>query len=285
MLTSKRITKPSLIGVTTLQEAITVLNTRKAPKIYTAAISNIFKADMTNPVAKTWIEQQLRETENTLKKDEEEVEVKKNKEMSYQNNLKETEGNPSSGGEPSTVNIADKSGVSAQNDGPSVDDQIDKAVQSQGAQLGAHAQPGESQLKEAIQKVFNVGSGVDPLNQAVINGMANGMSQVEAQNAASIDNHMMEAIFHRMAAKILVPIFNAQNQQIDSLNETIKIYDQKLEAARKENKGLNEAIQIVPGQTVIPIQTGPQNAQNSTQSLKEHRSDISQKLKDNSIYN
>jgi len=39
MLTnSKKIQKPSLIGVTTLQEAITVLNARKAPTIFTQAV-------------------------------------------------------------------------------------------------------------------------------------------------------------------------------------------------------------------------------------------------------
>lgn len=285
LITSKKTQKPSLIGVTSLQEAVVVLNARQAPKIFTQAISNIFKADMTNPASKTWIEQQLRETENTLKKDEEDTEVKDKKLMGYQQNMEETEGNPSSGSEPKPESIADKSGVTAQNDGPSLDDIDNKNPPVKDAQLGAHTQPGISQLKEAIEKVFNVGNGVDPLNKSVIAGMANGMSQVEAQNAASADNHMMEAVFTKMAAKVLVPIFKLQAAQVDTLNETIKVYDQKIEATRKENKGLSEAVQITPSQTIIPIHTEPQNSQASTQSLEDHRLEIAQKLKSNSIYN
>lgn len=294
LTTSKKPQKPSLIDVKSLQEAITVLNARRAPAIYTKTISTIFKADMTNPASKTWINQQLRETENTLKKDEEEKEVTEKKLMGYQtnlqemgnhNNMKETEGNPSSGPEPTPENIANKTGVSAQNDGSSLDDIHDTNPPIKPAELGAHEQPGVSQLKEAIQKVYNIGSGVDPLNQSVINGMANGMTQVEATNAASADNHMMEAVFNKMAAKILVPIFNAQATQVDSLNETIRVYDQKLEAVRKENKGLSEAVQISPHQTIIPVQTEPQNPQADSQSLEDHRAEISKKLKESSMYN
>lgn len=285
---SKKLQKPSLVGVTSLQEAITVLNTRKAPKIFTQAISNIFKVDMTNPTSKTWVMQQLQETENTLKKEEEEEEVNKQKQMGYQQNMKETEGNPPSGAEPTPESIADKTGVTAQADGPSLDDIKDKNPPADPAQLGAHAQQGESQLKEAIEKVFNLGNGVDPLNQSVIHGMANGMSQVEATNAASIDNHMMEAVFNKMAAKVLVPIFKAQAAQVESLHETIRISDQKLEGMRKENKGgLNEAIQLNPGQTIIPIPTGIASTDHTStgQTIEEHRLEISQKLKDNTIYN
>lgn len=271
--------KPSLIGVTSLQEAITVLNARRARPIYTNSVNNIFKADMKNPASKMWIEQELRETEKTLSKDEEEDEIIKKKEMGYQQNLKETEGNPSSGGEPKTQSIADKSGVSSQNDGPSLDAIVDKKPPATDGSEGAHAQTGESQLKEAIDKVFSVGSGVDPMNQAVINGMAHGMSKVEADNAASLDNALMEAIFHKMAAKVLVPIFNAQTSQIHNLQETIKVYDQKLEIARKENKGLQEAVQIQPGSNPIQIIAPTPTQQLPTQTLEEHRAEIADKLK------
>ena len=287
LTTSKKQNKPSLIGATTLQEAITVLTARRAPRIYTAAVSNIFKADMKNPASKTWIEQQLRETESTLKKDEDEKEVEDKKLMGYQQNLKETEGNPPSGPNPKPESIADKTGVTAQNDGTSLEDIHDSNPPATQGSEGAHTQQGESQLKEAIDKVFSVGLGVDPLNQSVINGMSNGMSKVEAENAANADNHMMEAVFHKMTARTLVPIFKAQNNLIHNLNETIRVYDQKLEAARKENKGLNEAIQITPSQTVIPVpyQNGPQQENLPPKSIKAHREEISQKLKSNTIYN
>lgn len=280
----KKIQKPSLIGVKSFQEAVNVLNSRKAPQIYTAAVSNIFKADMANPASKTWIEQSLRETENTLKKDEDDKEATEKKLTGYQNDLKETEENPSSGAEPTPKSIADKSGVSAQNDGASLDDIKDKnPIIEQGSE-GAHAQTGESQLKEAIQKVFNVGFGVDPLNQSIINGMSNGMSKAEASNAANADNTMMEAVFHKMAAKLLVPIFKAQSAQVTTLQETIRVYDQKLESARRENKGLNETINLIPGQTIIPVPASSSNIQSSEIPLEEHRNEISKKLKDQSFY-
>jgi len=281
MLSSKKQqNKPSLVGIQSLQEAIQVLNARRAPRIYTSHLTNMFKVDLTNPASKTWLDQQLRETENTLNKDEKDKEVEEKKLMGYQQNMKETEGNPSSGQEhPKEMSIADKTGASAQNDGSSVDDIIDKNPPAE-APEGAHAQKGESQLKEAIEKVYDVGNGVDPMNQSVIAGMANGMSQIEATNAASADNNLMEAVFNKQVAKLLVPIFKAQAVYVDSLKETIIGYDQKLEAMRRENKGLNEAVQIIPGQKIIipdvPVQ--------DKRSLADHRNEISEKLHD-TIYN
>lgn len=280
MLSSRKQKKlqnlPSLVGVQSLQEAIQVLNARRAPKIYTSHLTNMFKVDMTNPASKTWLDQQLRETESTLKKDEKELEEMEGNHMEKKKPFEETEGNPSSGGEPTAESIAGKTGVSAQNDGPSVDDIDDKNPPAT-APGGAHAQSGVSQLTEAIKNMTTVGNSSDPLNEAIIVGMSSGMTKAEAKNAALADTSMMEAVFNKLAGKVLVPIFNAQNGVIQSLKETIIAYDQKLESMRKENKGLSEAIQIKPGQSFIPV---PEVQGKSSRPLLEIRNEISHQLHD-----
>jgi len=276
LTTRKQEKKPTLIDVKSLQEAIVVLNARKAPTIYTAAISNIFKADMENPASKTWIEQQLRETEHTLNKDEEDKEAyeKKMKEM------KETEGNPPTTGEPTPESIANKTGVDGQNDGSSLEDIKDKNPAAN-APAGVHAQPGGSQLSEAIDKVTKTGNEKDPLNEAIITAMDAGMTRTEAENAAKADTGMMEAVFNKMASQLLVPIFKAQSAEVSSLKETIVAYDQKLEAARKENKGLNEAIQIIPGKEQPSNQPTTPGQPSSENTFRDKSQEITESMKDN----
>lgn len=246
---TKHITKekPTLVGVQSLQEAIQILSTRKAPDIYKRSVQNIFKVDLNVPANKTWVMGQLQETETNLKKDEEDKELKENEMEGYKHQIKETTGNPPApNGKPKEVNIADKSGVSPQNDGPNLESIKSKNGPAGEGSEGAHEQTGESQLKEAIDKVLDTGKGVDSLNQSIIAGMGKGMSQVEAHNAASADKNLMEAVFAQQAAQIMVPIFNAMNAQITSLKETIIVSDRKHEADRKQQSGLSEAIQIKP---------------------------------------
>ena len=285
---SKRKTSPSIAEVTSYSEAIQVLNVRSVPGSYKKMISRsldlIFKVDTKQPAGRTYVQQQLQETEADLKKVEEEnllghqmneMEPGENKKDEFS----ETEGNPPSGKENVIeTSIADKSGTSAQSDGGSVDDQINKADQSGEGSKPAQSQPGISQLKEAIQQVADQGS-VDPLNKAVIDYMGNGMSQVEAQNAAVMDNNMMEAVFNKKLAKILPKVLTPFVNEIANLHRTIRVYDGKIEAMRKQSgtNGLQETIQITPpGGT----QSAPKTSRFETQTTDEISKDIASKYID-----
>ncbi len=271
---SKKTPKPTLVGVQTLQEAVQVLGVRNAPDIYKRSVQNIFRVDLNVPANKTWVMGQLQETETNLKKEEEDKELKEMEMEGYKHQIKETTGNPPApNAKPKEVNIADKSGVSPQNDGTRLEDIKSKNGPTGEGSEGAHAQSGESQLKEAIEKVHDNGNAVEPMNQSIIAGMDKGMSQVEAHNAATADKNLMEAVFAKQAASIFVPIFNAMNQRISSLQETILIADKKHEADRKVS-GLNEAIQIKPegpgfAPGTVESTTLPELTHESIQSKKE----------------
>lgn len=279
------IPKPSLVGVQSLQEAVLVLDGRHAPEIYKRAVQNIFKVDLNVPANKTWVLGQLQETETNLKKDEEDKELKENEMEGYKHQIKETEGNPPApNGTPKVVLNAGKSGTSPMSDGTSLEDIKSKNGPAGDSSEGAHAQSGESQLKEAIDKVLDTGSKVDSLNQSIIAGMGKGMSQVEAHNAASADKNLMEAVFAEQAAKIMVPIFNAMSTQITSLKETIIVSDKKHETDRKLQSGLSEAIQITPqgpGYTPGIVETPLPDLTNEV--ILAKRADISQEIRDSYI--
>ncbi len=285
---SKRKTSPSIAEVKSYSEAIQVLNVRAVPGSYKKTIARsldlIFKVDAKQPAGRTYIQQQLQETEADLKKVEEENLL--GHQMNEGENgdkdkdeFSETEGNPSSGPEhPKTHDSGDKSGETAQSDGTSVEDQVDKTDANGEGSKPAQAQPGISQLKEAIAQVADQGS-VDPLNKAVIDYMGNGMSQVEAQNAASMDNNMMEAVFKKSMAKILPKVLTPFVNEIANLHKTIRVYDGKIEAMRKQSglSGFQETIQIVPPGG---IQTATKTSRFETQTVDEISKDIASKYID-----
>ena len=248
---SQRKPRKSLTEATSYSEAIQVLSGRGAPSIFNKTVDMIFKVDTTQPAGRTYVKQMLQETENDLKKMEEQKllghqmnEMEPGEEEMHS----ETEGNPSSGKENVIeTSIADKTGTSAQSDGSSVESQIDKVDASGDGSKPAQSQPGISQLKEAINQVADQGS-VDPMNKAVIDYMSNGMSQVEAQNAASADNNMMEAVIKKNMATILPKVLSPFVNEIARLQETIRAYDSKFESMRKQSgtQGYQESIQIIP---------------------------------------
>lgn len=285
---SKRKTAPSIAEVTSYSEAIQVLNVRNVPGSYKKTISRsldlIFKVDAKQPAGRTYIRQQLQETEADLKKVEEENLLghqMNEMEPGENDNKSETEGNPPSGKENLLENDSgDKTGITAQSDGSSTESVAPPGGGSKEGSNPAQAQPGVSQLKEAINQVADMGS-VDPLNKAVIDYMGNGMSQVEAQNAAVMDNNMMEAVFKKGLSKILPKVLTPFVNEIARLQEVIKVYDGKIESVRKATgtQGFQETIQIVPPGGIQG--TGQKSTSRfETQSTEEISKDIASKYID-----
>ena len=282
---SKRKTAPSIAEVTSYSEAIQVLNVRGVPGSYKKAISRslelIFKVDAKQPAGRSYIQQQLQETEADLKKVEEENllghqmnEMEPDEHQKKKDEFSETEGNPPSGKENLSENDSGgKSGTTAQSDGGSTSDVDPSGEGSVEGSKPAQAQPGISQLKEAIQQVADQGS-VDPLNKAVIDYMGNGMSQVEAQNAAVMDNNMMEAVFNKKLAKILPKVLTPFVNEIANLHRTIRVYDSKIEAMRKQSgiDGFQETIQITPPGGVQAAKTSRFEKQTSDEISKDIKS-------------
>lgn len=278
---SQRKPRKSLADVSSYSEAIQVLSGRGAPGIFKKTVDMIFKVDTSQPAGRTYVKQMLQETENDLKKMEEQKLLghQMNEMEPEDEEFSETEGNPSSGKDSVIeTSIADKTGTSAQSDGSSVEDQIDKTDSSGDGSRPAQSQPGISQLKEAVNQVADMGS-VDPMNKAVIDYMSNGMSQVEATNAATADNNMMEAVFKKSMATILPKVLSPFVNEIAHLQETIRAYDSKIESMRKQSgtKGFQESIQIIP--------TGPAPQKQGTsrfegQSVEEISKDIASKYID-----
>ena len=278
---SQRKPRKSLAEVSTYSEAIQVLSGRGAPSIFKKTVDMIFKVDTSQPAGRTYVKQMLQETENDLKKMEEQKLLghqMNEMEPGEDDEFQETEGNPSSGGNPKENDSGDKSGVVAQSDGDNLESQIDKTESSGDGSRPAQSQPGISQLKEAINQVADQGS-VDPMNKAVIDYMSNGMSQVEATNAASADNNMMEAVFKKNMAQILPKVLSPFVNEIARLQETIRAYDSKIESMRKQSgtKGFQESIQIIP--------TGPAPQSKGTsrfegQTVEEISKDIASKYID-----
>lgn len=276
---SQRKPQKSLVEVTSYSEAVKVLSGRNAPGIFKKTVDMIFKVDQSQPAGRTYVAQMLQETENDLKKMEEQKLLgHQMSEMETDEEFSETEGNPSSGGNPKENDSGDKSGVVAQSDGDNLESQIDKTDASGDGSRPAQSQPGISQLKEAINQVADQGS-VDPMNKAVIDYMSNGMSQVEATNAASADNNMMEAVIKKNMATILPKVLSPFVNEIARLQETIRVYDSKIESMRKQTgtSGYQESIQIIP--------TGPSPQKQGTsrfegQSIEEISKGIASKYID-----
>jgi len=267
--------KPSLTEVKSYSEAIQVLNIRQAPNIFKKTVDMIFKVDQREPLGKSYVKQMLAETEVDLKKVEEEKilgstmhEMEHDKENTEDNPFTETEGNPPApnGTPKETPGTADKTGTTAQSDGSKTGDVKPPGAGSHNASKPAQEQQGISQLKEAITQVADIGS-IDPINKAMIGYMDSGMSKTEASVAATMDNNFMEAVFNKKMAVMMPKILNPFVNEITRLQETIKIYDAKIEEMRVAagtatvNPGFSEAVMIQP--------TGVQSSSNKTSRFEE----------------
>ncbi len=256
---------PKITEATTYQEAVQVLNVRRAPSIFKRTLDLVFKIDTKTPAGRTYHGQMLQEMENDLKKHEEEEENHAMKEAEHDNDndnnnnndekkkppFGETEGNPSSGPEhPKEYSIADKTGTTAQSDGGSVEEMHNKAEDTGEGSQPAQAQPGESQLKEAVDQVADMGT-VDPRATSVIDYMSDGMSQVQASNAAAADEKMMEAVFDQKFKKLALPILRAVLADYNKLQEIIRTVDKKHEQKKPET-GFSESVQIQLGDSSKP---------------------------------
>lgn len=255
--------KPKLTECKSLQEAVQVLNVRRAPQIFRKYVDIAFNIkDETGSIAK----KMLQEAENDLQKDEDEKakkelhEAEHNKEYPMGHQMQETEGNPPSGPEhPKAHDSGGKSGVSAQSDATDVDAMHEKPTDTGSGSEPAQAQPGESQLGEAIDQVADMGS-VDPMNQCVIGKMSQGMSEVEAQNACAKEQSMMEAIVSKVIQKNFGSAWKIVDKNFKALAEGMKTLDGKVENQRKPElgeKGLQEGI------TMTNVPAHPGSSENS----------------------
>lgn len=229
--------KPKLTECKSLQEAIQVLNVRRAPRIYTKYVETAF--NIKDGMGQGITPQMLQEAENNLQKEEDEKalsemhreeEKKKNGEMGHQmTESVQTEPGPN------------KDGDSAQSDGRTLDD-VKPPAATAPASEPMQTQSGDSQLGEAIEQVADQGN-ADPMNACVIAKMGQGMSEVEAQNACAKEGSMAEAIFQSNFKKYAIPMFEAANKDLRVINEAIKIQEKKIEV-KPELKGLQESVNM-----------------------------------------
>ena len=232
--------KPKLTECKSLQEAVQVLNVRRAKPIFRKYIDMAFNIkDETGSIAK----KMLQEAENDLQKDEDE---KAKQEMENNNHKKE---HPNTGmdeknhGKSEMVHTETEdnrmTGDSAQSDGRTLGEQKDKATDTGAASEPAQTQSGEDQLGEAIDQVADMGS-VDPMNQCVIGKMSSGMSEVEAQNACAKEQSMMEAIVSKVIKDKFGSAWKIVDKQFKTLQEGMKTLDSKVENSRKPELGEKE---------------------------------------------
>ena len=252
------IQKPKLTECKSLQEAVQVLNVRRAPPIFRKYVDMAFNIkDETGSIAK----KMLQEAENDLQKNEDD---KAKQEMEHNKNNKKE--HPNTGmdemrhGKSEMVHTETEdnrmTGDSAQSDGRTVDEQVDKAKDTGTGSQPAQAQTGTDQLGEAIDQVADQGS-IDPMNTCVIGKMSSGMSEVEAQNACAKEQTMMEGIIANVIQKKFSPAWKTVDKNFKTLQEGMKTLDSKVENARKPElteKGLSEGVNMqnipaAPGQT------------------------------------
>ena len=245
---------PKLFEAETYQEAIQILGARKASPVYTQLVNMAFKIkDDTGKVR----ENMLREAETNLTKEQ---------------GLKESihERVEDQGDER-------KSGESAQSDGVDLDAVTPPGDGSHDGSAPAQSQPGTSQLEsplaEAIDQVADMGS-VDPMNTAVIDYIDDGMSKVEASNAAAKDNDMMEAVFDKQFKKHMLPILKKMQASMHNASEAIIAVDSKVETSKP---GLNLEAQGMAETIQIPVGVTPKTNQIDEVSIEETRSEISKK--------
>lgn len=246
--------KPKLTECKSLQEAVQVLNVRRAPQIFRKYVDMAFNIkDETGSIAK----KMLQEAENDLQKDEDE---KAKQEMEHDKYDKDYEKNHGKSEKHEAIHTETEEnrtqGQSAQSDGRTLEEQKDKAKDTGTGSTPAQAQTGTDQLGEAIDQVADVGS-VDPMNTCVIGKMSSGMSEVEAQNACAKEQSMMEAIVSKIIKKKFAPAWKTVDKNMKTLQEGMKTLDSKVENSRKPeltDKGLSEGVNLqnipaAPGQT------------------------------------
>jgi hypothetical protein len=127
-------------------------------------------------------------------------------------------------------------------------------------------------LAEAVDQVADMGS-VDPMNTAVIDYIDDGMSKVEANNAAAKDTELMEAVFSAQFKKHMLPILKNIQKYGRMQSEAIRAVDSKVESAPKDNGySLSETVQ-----TPVPV-PGPTKASRIDEvPIEETRNNITQK--------
>ena len=258
---------PKLFEAQNYQEAIQILGARKAPGIFNKYIDTAFKIkDDTGKVR----ENMLREAETHLLEHE-----KSMQEMIHEEADTEGKGGKETG-----------TGETAQADGRKTGDVNPPGDGSHDASIPAQGQQGTSQLvtpiSEAIDQVADMGS-VDPMNTAVIDYIDDGMSKVEASNAAAKDQTMMEAVFGREFKKHMIPILKKMASSMSNASEAIVAVDGKVEASKPAleiNDGFRETVM-----QSVPVGVTPQTNRIDEKSLEETRSEITQKyLSDDSPY-
>ncbi len=245
------IQKPKLTECKSLQEAIQVLNVRRAPPIFRKYVDMAFNIkDETGSIAK----KMLQEAENDLQKNEDD---KAKQEMEHnKNNEKDKDKNYKSEAIHTEPEDNRMTGQSAQSDGRTVDESADKPKDTGTGSTPAQGQPGTDQLGEAIDQVADQGS-IDPMNTCVIGKMSSGLSEVEAQNACAKEQTMMEGIVAKVIQKKFGSAWKTVDKNFKTLQEGMKTLDSKVENARKPeltDKGLSEGVNLqnvpaAPGQT------------------------------------
>lgn len=212
----------SLTTATSLNEALDILKTRKAPAIFGSHVKLAFnlKNDRDHQIRS----KMLNETEDALKEQE-----KKSLGESVVTEV-ENEGDHR------------KDGETGQADGRELDDVNPPGEGSHDGSAPAQSQKGESQLEAALSESLREMHTVDPMNQAIIDYMDDGMTQVEAQNAATKDTKLSEAVFKKNFLKFVVPIVKGVMSENRALKETIRLTDSKIEKSRSESGSLNETV-------------------------------------------
>ena len=254
--------KPKLTECKTFQEAVQVLNVRRAPQIFRKYVDIAFNIkDETGSIAP----KMLQEAENDLQKHEDEK-AKQEMEHNYKNNEHPNTGMDNKNGKKENIKTETEEnrtqGQSAQSDGRTVEEAANKATDTGSASEPAQAQPGTDQLGEAIDQVADQGS-IDPMNTCVIGKMSSGMSEVEAQNACAKDQSMMEGIVANVISKKFGKAWATVDKNFKTLQEGMKTLDSKVENTRKpelSEKGLSEGVNLA-NLAASPGQGGP--AQNS----------------------
>lgn len=251
---------PKLFEAQTLQETLQILGSRKASPIYNQLADMAWKIkDDTGKIR----ENMLREAEINLQKDEKDLAESIHEEA-------DTEG---AGGKESG------SGETGQADGRDLDAVAPPGEGSHDGSTPAQSQSGTSQLEaplaEAVDQVADMGS-VDPMNTAVIDYIDDGMSKVEASNAAEKDVSMMEAIFSKEFKKHMLPILKKMQATVHMTSEAIVAVDGKVESGKKglelTGPGLQETITF-PGLDTSSKKT----ARIDEIPIEETRSEISKK--------
>lgn len=253
------IQKPKLTECKSLQEAIQVLNVRRAPPIFRKYVDMAFNIkDETGSIAK----KMLQEAENDLQKNEDEKAKHEMQEMEHKKEHPNTGMDEKHGkyGKSEMVHTETEdnrmTGDSAQSDGRTLEEQKDKAKDTGSGSTPAQSQTGTDQLGEAIDQVADQGS-IDPMNTCVIGKMSSGMSEVEAQNACAKEQTMMEGIVAKVIQKKFGSAWKTVDKNFKTLQEGMKTLDSKVENARKPeltDKGLSEGVNLqnvpaAPGQT------------------------------------